>query len=119
VPPVDPPTFSYIDALFAALRGAGQRLAVAQRWLGSAEDADDPSYRLQALAAARAAHAEACVSFDDAAARLRGMEDDGELPPPFDQLPPRLEALQAELHAADERLLKLAAETAAHPVGDA
>jgi hypothetical protein len=108
-----------MDALFAALRGAGQRLALAQRWLGSAEDADEPGYRLQALAADRAAHAEACACFDEAAARLNDMADNGELPPPFDQLPPRLTALQGELGAAEERLLRLAAEAASHPIGDA
>ena len=108
-------TVSYLDALFEALRGAGRHLDAAQRWLASAEEADVPAWRLQALAAARAEHAEASAWLGVTGERLVGLAPGGDLPALLDPLPARVDALRSELQAAEERLLQLAAR--ARPVG--
>ncbi len=112
----DPPDFSHLDALFAALRDTGRQLEDGRRWLTSAERATAPGFRLQTLAVAGRALAAARACLDDADARLARL---GALPAPLDQLPARIDAARADLCAADARLLRVAAEAAVAPVGRA
>jgi hypothetical protein len=109
------PTVSYLDALFAAIRGAGKHLEATQRWLKSAEEADGAGWRLQALAAAKVEHAEASACLGEAGEHLFALGSADDLPATLGRLPARLDAMRAELLAAEERLLRLAAS--ARPVG--
>ncbi|EYF03492.1 hypothetical protein [Chondromyces apiculatus] len=110
---------SYLDAIFAALRSAGQKLDATRTWLASAEAAGTPGWRLQALSAARNAHGEARAYVADLEARLGRLGSGPELPPPLDVLPARLDAIRTDLKATDERLLRVAADAASQPVGQA
>ena len=112
--PVEVPPVSYLDALIEALRAVGRHLEVTRRWLSSAEEEDgSPAWRLQALAAARAEHAEATAWLAIACARLIDLGDD--LPAALAPLPARLDAMRADLQSAEDRLLCIAAST--RPLG--
>ncbi len=110
---------SYLDALFATIRDAGQRLSFAQGLLAGAERTASPGWRMQLVAAARGAVEEARAHFAHAEERLASLGSAEELPPPLDQLPRRLEAMGGDLRAADERLLRVAEAASARPLGQA
>lgn len=117
--PAEPLGLSYLDALFGALRDAGQELDAAQRWIAAAEQARAPVFRLQALAVAGRAHAAARACLDDAAVRLADLGRRGDLPPPLDQIPDRIDAARAALRAVEDRLVRAALDAATGPLGQA
>jgi hypothetical protein len=115
----DPPGASYFEAIIVAIRGAGQRMAAVGGYLGSAEQAALPAWKWQLLSAAGRAHAEAIARLDEADERLNRLGGSNELPAPLDQLPQRLEAMRADLRAAEDRIQKALAEAVTSPVGSA
>lgn len=108
---------SYLDALFATIRDAGQRLSFAQGLLAGAERTTAPGWRMQLVAAARVAVEEARDHLTHAEERLASLGSAEELPPPLDQLPRRLEAMQGDLRAADERLSRVVEAASSRPLG--
>jgi outer membrane murein-binding lipoprotein Lpp len=110
---------SYLDALFATIRDAGEHLASVQGLLAGAERTTPPGWRMQLVAAARNAHVEAGARIAQAEERLASLGAVEELPAPLDQLPRRLEAMRAELRAAELRLARVAEAAASRPVGQA
>lgn len=115
----DPPGGSYFEAILIAIRGAGQRMAAAGGYLGSAERAALPSWKWQLLHAAGREHAEALARLDEAEERLQSLGGAGGLPAPLDQLPGRLQAMRADLCAAEERIQRALLEAAHTSVGSA
>jgi hypothetical protein len=115
----EPPNPSYLDALFAAIRDAGERLVSAEHWLKSAERAAPPSWRMQFIAAAHRAQAEARAKLDDAENRLQHLGAVDHLPAPLDQLPRRLLAMRSDLRASEHRLSRVVLEAASRSFGDA
>lgn len=115
----DPPGASYLDAILAAMRGAGQQLASVAGFLGSAEKAPGPAWRWQLLAAAGQAHAEARRSLDEADERLAQLGAPDRLPAPLDALPERLRVMRAELDGAEQRLQDALAAAVGSPAGSA
>ncbi|AKT41908.1 uncharacterized protein CMC5_061300 [Chondromyces crocatus] len=117
--PSDVQETSYLDAIFAALRGAGQKLDNARGWLTSAEATSASAWRLQALAAARGAQGEARAYVKELEGRLAQLGPGAELPPPLDVLPERLEAIRKDLDATEQRILSIASAAATQPLGQA
>jgi hypothetical protein len=110
---------SYLDALFATLRDAGQRLSFAQGLLAGAERTTQPGWRMQLVAAARVAVEDARAHVAGAEERLDSLGPADELPPPLDQLPRRLEAMRGDLRGAEERLSRVAEAASSRPLGHA
>ncbi|UQA63132.1 hypothetical protein [Polyangium aurulentum] len=110
---------SYLDALFATIRDAGEHLASAQGLLAGAERTMLPGWRMQLVEAARDAHAEAGARLAHAEERLASLGEPDELPAPLDQLPRRLEAMRSDLRAAEQRLSRVVEAAASRPLGQA
>jgi hypothetical protein len=110
---------SYLDALFATIRDAGQRLSFAQGLLAGAERTVQPGWRMQLVVAARAAVEEARDHLGHAEERLESLGPADELPPPLDQLPRRLEAMRGDLRGAEERLSRVTEAASSRPLGQA
>ncbi len=110
---------SYFEAILIAIRGAGQRMAAAGGYLGSAEKATLPGWKWQLLSAAGREHAEALARLDEADERLRSLGGTGGLPAPLDQLPDRLQAMRADLRAAEDRIQEAVANAVHSSVGTA
>lgn len=115
----DPPGGSYFEAILIAIRGAGQRMAAAGGYLGSAEKATLPAWKWQLLCAAGREHAEALARLDEADERLRRLGGAGGLPAPLDQLPGRLQAMRADLRVAEDRIQQALANAVGASVGTA
>ncbi len=115
----DPPGGSYFEGILIAIRGAGQRMAAARGYLGSAERAALPAWKWQLLTAAGREHEGALAHLDEADERLRSLGGTGGLPPPLDQLPQRLQAMRAELVIAEERIQQALMDAVGSSVGTA
>lgn len=115
----DPPERSYLEAILVAIRGAGQRMVALGGYLGSAEQASNPTWKWQLLTAASRAHGDALAGLDEAEERLHQLGRADELPAPLDQLPLRLHAMRADLRAAHERIQKAIEAAASSHVGSA
>ncbi|XXY12902.1 hypothetical protein WME88_32035 [Sorangium sp. So ce216] len=106
----DPGGASYLDAIFAAIRGGASQLTAMKTWLSSAERAASSPWRFQFLAAARAAHRQAGAFLDATEEQLRRLGPADQVPAPLDQLPRSLAAMRADLLAEERHLDRLEAE---------
>lgn len=115
----NPPGGSYFEAIFIAIRGAGQRMAAARNYLASAERAGPPGWKWQLLTAAGRDHEAALAHLDEADRRLESLAGTGGLPPPLDQLPQRIQAMRVDLRSVEERIQKALTDALPSSIGSA
>ncbi len=109
----------YLDAIFSAIRDAGQKLDAAKVWLGRAEKAAGSTWQMPMLAAAQNAHVAARARLEEAEAQFAELGPRNKLPALLAELPDRLSLLRRDLDASSKRLLDAAEAAAARPLGHA
>jgi hypothetical protein len=109
----------YLDAIFSALRDAGEHIVAAEGATMRAERTAGSQWNLPLIAAAEQAHRAARASLDAAEAELSSLAPTGRLPALLDELPARLDELRVRLASSEARLSAAETALAAHPLGRA
>jgi hypothetical protein len=109
----------YLDAIFSAIRVAGEHITSAEDAVTNVEEAAGWRWQLPLLATAEDARIAAWAKLLAAEDALSSLGPSGKLPTLLDELPARLAKLRERLTALEDRLSRAALVTAARPLGQA
>jgi hypothetical protein len=117
----DPPSGPYyLDAIFSRVRAFAQEIESSKRWTARAERTESQGWRLTFLREARAGFDRATGILHAIRARVAELGPPDALPPPLDRIHDNLAAMETDLGAHAEALVRLEArEAEQRPLGSA